>query len=156
MYFFVGLLILALDLATKYWTQSHLPHLYSTEPIYPYGGIPIFQNFLGIEFSWVYTTNKGAAWGLGAEYQMALMVARIVLVTALAFYAIFVNKKKIFAWGLTLVIAGALGNIFDYFIYGHVVDMFHFNLWGYNFPVFNIADTSITFGIIWLLFASYL
>lgn len=156
MYFFVGLFILALDIATKYWTQGHLPHLYTTETVYPYGGIPVFENFFGIEFSWVYTTNRGAAWGLGAEYQFALMIARIVLVTFLAIYAVFINNKPAYKWGLTLVLAGAIGNIFDYFIYGYVVDMFHFNLWGYSFPVFNVADASITLGILWLLFASYL
>lgn len=150
--FFLGLFIIFLDMGTKYWTQSHLP-LMTGE--YPYGGIPIFKDFFGIEFSWVHQTNRGAAWGLGAEYQMGLMVARIILVTALIFYALFFNKKVINILGFTLVIAGALGNIIDYFVYGHVIDMFHFVLWGYDYPVFNVADSAITLGILWLIYASY-
>jgi signal peptidase II len=54
-----------------------------------------------------------------------------------------------------LIIAGGIGNILDYFIYGHVVDMFHFILWGYSFPVFNVADASIFMGIVSLLWMSW-
>lgn len=150
----MGLFIIAIDILTKYWTQTHLPNIYESLPIFPYGGIGFFQNFLGgIDFSWVLATNKGAAWGLGAEYQMALMVFRILLVIAILFYALFYSNPKN-DFGLTLVIAGALGNIIDFFVYGHVIDMFKFTFWGYHYPVFNVADSAIFIGILWLLFTS--
>ena len=52
---------------------------------YPYRGIPIFQNFMGIEFSLTHTTNLGAAWGSFAEYSQALFFLRIAIIIALFF-----------------------------------------------------------------------
>ena len=49
---------------------------------------------------------------------------------------------------------GALCNILDYFFYGHVIDMLHFVFWGYDYPVFNVADSFICIGVFWLFFAS--
>jgi signal peptidase II len=53
---------------------------------------------------------------------------------------------------LSLVLTGALGNILDYFLYGHVVDLFRFSFRGYSFPVFNCADVWIFLGVSSLFF----
>ena len=53
------------------------------------------------------------------------------------------------------IIVGAVGNLVDYVAYGFVVDMFHFILWGYDYPVFNVADTAITVGMGWLIVLSF-
>ena len=152
----LGCLILLADFLSKAWTHAHLPRMSEATPFYPYGGIPIFKNFLGIEFSISHTINKGAAWGLGAEYQTPLLYLRIFLILMLFGYVLLGDKKPLFVYPMVLILAGALGNVMDYFIYGHVVDMFHFVLWGYDFPVFNIADSSIFLGIVWLILLSYL
>jgi signal peptidase II len=55
-----------------------------------------------------------------------------------------------------LIATGAIGNILDYFIYGHVVDVFYFVFWGYSFPVFNVADSIIFCGIVVLFLQSFL
>ncbi|MEK7340156.1 MAG: signal peptidase II, partial [Verrucomicrobiota bacterium] len=52
---------------------------------------------------------------------------------------------------LVMVLAGAVGNVFDCIIYGHVIDMFCFIFWGYIYPVFNIADAAIFCGILMML-----
>ncbi len=151
----LGLLILACDVGTKYWTQHYLPYNYFFFSSYPYGGIGIFKSFLGIEFSIIHATNKGAAWGVLANYQTGLIILRLFLVFGLIFYVY--NNPKYTRWRLplTLIIAGAIGNISDYFLYGHVIDMLHFVLWGYDYPVFNVADSAIFCGIIWLIAASF-
>lgn len=143
--------LLALDIATKYLTQAHLPVRNYFDLWYPYGGIPVFKNFLGVEFSIVHATNTGAAWGVGGDYQQVLLILRIILIAGIAGYLAFFNKKNNTIWPLLLVVTGALGNVLDYFFYGHVVDMFHFVLWGYDYPVFNVADSMICIGILWLL-----
>ncbi|CDZ79999.1 Lipoprotein signal peptidase [Candidatus Rubidus massiliensis] len=125
-------------------------------PFYPYGGIAIFKNFLGIEFSISHATNKGAAWGLFANFQQLLLYFRIVLIAGLIAYIIEFNKKVNNTVPLSIIAAGAVGNVIDYFLYGHVVDMFHFILWGYDFPVFNIADSCIFIGICWLIVNSWI
>lgn len=152
----LGFIVLAIDLATKYLTHLFLPlGILENNTLFPYGGIAVFKNFFGIEFSIVHATNRGAAWGVMADFQHILLAVRIVLVLVLLAYLFFGKKHPEWRIPMSLIVAGALGNIIDYFIYGHVVDMFHFVLWGYNYPVFNVADSAIFIGIFWLIIASY-
>jgi signal peptidase II len=110
---------------------------------------------MGIEFSIIHQINRGAAWGVLADFQFPLLILRIALVVALIAYLFFSKKHPTWRIPLTLVVAGALGNIIDYFFYGHVIDMFLFRFWGYDYPVFNVADSAIVIGIFWLFCASF-
>lgn len=150
----IGLLVLLADFASKYFTHYYLP-LQRKWMWYPYGGIGVFKDFLGIEFSISHQINFGAAWGMLANLQVPLLYFRILLVIGLFVYTLFISKQRNRSIPLTLILSGALGNIIDYFLYGHVVDMLHFVLWGYDFPVFNIADSAIFIGIVWLLLLSW-
>lgn len=123
---------------------------------YPYGGIGIFKNFLGIEFSISHQINHGAAWGMLADFQIPLLYLRIALISFLFIYTIFFNTNPKRNIPFVLIIAGATGNVIDYFLYGHVVDMLHFVLWGYDFPVFNLADSAIFIGVAYVLGQSLL
>ncbi|HRD55462.1 MAG TPA: signal peptidase II [Parachlamydiaceae bacterium] len=149
----VGFLLLLTDIFTKFLTASFLPLMSGNA--YPYKGIPVFKNFLGIEFSIVHATNKGAAWGFFADFQTVLIAFRILLIIGLITYLLFYNKNYALQMPLILVGFGAFGNILDYFLYGHVIDMFHFVFWGYSYPVFNIADAAICIGIFWLFLVSF-
>lgn len=151
---YVSLFVFMADFISKYLTNEYIPLMNHRNPWYPYGGIGVFKNFLGIEFSISHATNRGAAWGIFSQYQDYLLALRIILVIGIIIYLIFYNKNKSWEIPLALIIAGAAGNIVDAFIYGHVVDMFHFVLWGYDFPVFNIADISIFLGVSTLLLLS--
>jgi signal peptidase II len=146
-----GVIILILDAISKYWVHSFLPLMSARFPSYPYGGIAVFENFLGVEFSLTHLTNRGAAWGVLDGYQDVLVFVRILLIFALIIYLWKYCKIAEWRLPLSLVVAGALGNVIDYYIYGHVVDMFHFILWGYHFPVFNVADSAVCIGICWLI-----
>lgn len=134
-----------LDLFSKQWIHHHLPHI-DFNPYYPHGGIGVFKDVGGISFSIVHATNLGAAWGLFANFSYLLLMVRIALVTTLTLYLFTkaTSEKKL---PLTLIITGAFCNILDYFIYGHVIDFFYFVLFGYSFPVFNIADSAIVIGV---------
>ena len=142
-----GIFVFAIDFISKYLTHAHLPVMQRNSLWYPYGGIGVFKNFYGIEFSLSHQINRGAAWGALADYQIPLLYLRISLISILFIYAIFMNKHTHWEIPIALIIAGAVGNVVDYFIYGHVVDMLHFVLWGYDFPVFNIADSAIFIGV---------
>ncbi len=122
---------------------------------YPYGGIGVFSDFGGVQFSLVHVTNKGAAWSAFSGYQSYLVIFRIALIIGMALFITYFNKNKTIVLPFTLILAGALGNILDYFVYGHVVDMLYFNLWGYPYPVFNIADSAVTVGVAWILLQSW-
>ena len=143
--------ILLVDSTSKYLTFSNLPFMTPYLSGYPYGGLGVFQDFLGIEFSLVHTKNTGAAWGLFNEYQNTLLVLRVLFTAALLIYLFFYNKEKEYDFPLILIVSGAIGNIIDYFAYGHVIDMFNFVFWGYDYPVFNVADSVIFIGMAWLI-----
>ncbi len=151
----LGILILFIDQATKFVVQANIPRMTHEAQWFPYRGIGIFENFFGIEFSIVHATNRGSAWGLFAEYQHLLLICRIIFVSIIIVYLFRYNKAKELTLPLTLIAAGALGNIIDYFFYGHVVDMIHFVFWGYDYPVFNVADSSIFIGVWWIVFATF-
>lgn len=151
----LGLLILLLDQLSKWLVYAFLPLIDSSLYWYPYGGIAVFQHFAGIEFSINHMTNTGAAWGVFGNFQLPLIVLRIGLIGVLCYYLFYLNRHASWQLPFILIIAGAIGNVIDFFIYGHVVDMFHFVLWGYDFPVFNVADSSITIGILSLFFLSW-
>lgn len=145
-------LLIVLDQVTKLATVLNLP-LVSHRTGYPYGGIGVFQEVLGVEFSLVHATNTGAAWSMFQDYPSILLFARIILISLLGLYLFFAYREKIpFSW--ILIISGAISNVIDHFLYGHVIDMFHFILWGYDYPVFNVADSMIVIGAFILIFSN--
>lgn len=148
----LALSVLFLDLLSKFLIQHFLPTMNTY--YYPYGGIGIFHNFLGIDFSINHATNKGAAWGILADYQEYLLFLRVVCIISIVIYMVFFNNNKTLNFPCALIIGGAIGNVVDYFIYGHVIDMFHFVFWGYSYPIFNIADSAIFIGIFWLFLST--
>lgn len=152
----IGIFIFLADALSKYFVDANLPTMNHHYQTYPYGGIPVFRDFFGIEFSISHTTNRGAAWGMLSSYQSILLGFRIVLVFGLIIYTQFINTVRRYALPLVLIISGAVANIADNFVYGHVVDMLHFVLWGYDFPVFNIADASISIGVAWMVILGFI
>lgn len=151
----VFLVILLIDAGTKWATQKWIPVMNGDHYWYPYGGIGVFRDFLGIQFSIVHVTNKGAAWSAFSDYQSILVGLRVALIAGMVVYIAFFNKNKAIILPFTLILAGAVGNIIDYYVYGHVVDMLYFNFWGYSYPVFNIADSAVTIGVFWILFLTW-
>jgi signal peptidase II len=145
-FFFIFFGILGLDILTKWWIVHHLPSpTYS--PNFPYGGIAVMENlFGGIHFAITHVINQGGAWGLFSSMPQALLTARMILVSFLFIYVLFFVTGAKTQLGMICILSGAIGNIIDYFIYGHVIDMFHFTFWGYSFPVFNVADSAICIG----------
>ncbi len=151
----IALVILLIDQLSKWWVHLHLPLMQSSGSVYPYGGIGVFKNFGGIEFSIDHMTNTGAAWGILEDYQLPLVLVRLLLIGALIFYVLCKNQGQASQLALLMIIAGAVGNIVDFFVFGHVIDMLHFVLWGYDFPVFNVADSAITIGIAWFFLLQF-
>ncbi|KQV87523.1 signal peptidase II [Pelomonas sp. Root1237] len=61
------------------------------------------------------------------------------------------GHQKLFAWALTLILGGALGNVIDRAIHGYVVDFIQVHARSWYFPAFNVADSAITVGAILLI-----
>jgi signal peptidase II len=154
--FFLLSAILAGDALLKVYVRTHISPIHLVSSIYPYGGIAVIEAWHGIDFSIVHAANSGAAWGLFASFKEYLLYARVLIIGALLSYLLFVKTGRFRQICLLFITAGAIGNVLDMFIYGYVIDMFYANLWGYSFPIFNLADTFICFGVCLLLLESYL
>jgi signal peptidase II len=150
---FIGfaLVIFIADFLLKAYIHHNVPPINASTPIYPFGGVGVFRDWHGIDFSIVHVINKGAAWGVFASLQEYLLYARVAIIGGLLSYLFFVRASPFRKFCLLLIATGAFGNVVDYFIYGHVVDMFYFIFWRYSYPVFNIADSAIFLGIALLL-----
>jgi signal peptidase II len=97
--------------------------------------------------------NDGAAWSLLAGQQWFFLVLTVVAVGFATWYLLKNLTKNCYAFGLTLIISGALGNFIDRARQGYVVDMFQLDF--INFPIFNVADILLTVGFV-LLFIGIL
>lgn len=154
--FFLAASLLALDQVTKWLAASYLAPFSAWAWKYPYGGIGVFKDFLGIEFSIVYQTNTGAAWSLFADYPQTLLFFRIIFIAVLLIYMLRMPKQSFSKLPLLLILTGAVSNVIDALWHGYVIDMLHFVLWGYSFPTFNVADSLICLGAFLYFFtASY-
>ena len=151
----MALIIFAADAILKAYIHLSMPVMSAASPIYPFGGIGVFQDWHGIDFAIVHVINKGAAWGILAGVHEYLLYARILIIGGLLTYLFFFTADSFRKFCLTLIVTGAIGNVVDYFVYGHVVDMFYFIFWGYSYPVFNLADSAIFCGIAALLTQSF-
>jgi signal peptidase II len=149
--FLIGMIVFAADQFSKYLVYHGIPRMSHEAQWYPYNGIGLFENFFGVEGSIVHAVNYGAAWGMFSNFQLPLLILRILLIMSLCAYLIVYNQNKKLLIPFVFVIVGAVGNILDYFVYGHVIDMFRLVLWGYDYPVFNIADSSIFVGVTLLI-----
>jgi signal peptidase II len=138
----LGLFLLALDIATKWATVSFLSQGQE---------IPLISAF-GIDVSLTYTTNLGAAWGLFNSMPYALLTVRILFIALLVWYLFVGPPLPLLRIPLTLLFFGAIGNVLDFFVYGHVIDMVHCCFFGYDYPVFNVADMTITVSVGVILF----
>ena len=150
-FFFCFLFLLGLDIATKIAAIHWIPAMSPGDRVYPYGGIGIFSDFFGISFSLNYIVNTGAAWGIFAGHSGLLFGLRAAIIFGLVAYLLFFHRGSTPKIPLWLVVTGAVGNAIDYALYGHVIDFFHFVFWDHSFPIFNIADSCISLGVIGLL-----
>jgi signal peptidase II len=65
------------------------------------------------------------------------------------------TSEKLFCLALSLVLGGALGNLWDRITLGHVVDFLDFHVGGYHWPAFNVADSAIFLGALFLIVESF-
>ena len=150
-YLFLACTILIADMLLKAYVHYKILPLHLSSSVYPYGGIGVLQDWHGIDFAITHVINHGAAWGIFSSFQDYLLYARILIIGGLLSYLVFVKTSTLRKTCFLLIVAGAIGNVMDTFIYGHVIDMFYFVLWGYSNAVFNIADVAIFCGVALLL-----
>lgn len=125
--------VLAADRATKLWAMRDL-RLNGPVPVLPF-------------FELAYVENTGAAFGLGrGANAFFVVVSSVLIVVLLRFLRKWPKDDPWLQWGGMLVLAGAVGNLYDRLAYRYVVDFLYLHHW----PVFNVADSCITVGAVML------
>ena len=140
LYSIVGILVIILDQAVKFWVSDTL---FGTDVV----------RFIPGVISLVNVHNDGAAFsflsGQGARIYFIIATGVFVLLVVIALATNFI-RGKFSRWCLVFVAAGGLGNMIDRIIYGYVQDMFKVEI--FNFAIFNVADIFITvFAILFAL-----
>ena len=111
-------------------------------------------------FNLVLVFNKGAAFSFlsSAPGWQTLFFAAIAVVASVVISFLIIRHagKRLFCAGLALILGGALGNLYDRLLYGHVVDFLDFHAFGWHWPAFNVADSGITVGAVLLIVESFL
>lgn len=131
----ITIFITVLDQATKLWVREDFALYESRE---------LIANF----FYFTHVRNPGAAWGLFGGHNTFLTVLSLVML-----FAIFVFRRSFLSdtWehrvALGLMGGGILGNLMDRVRWGYVVDFLDFRIFGYHWPVFNVADSAICVGV---------
>jgi signal peptidase II len=136
-------LLLALDQGTKLAIERSLFLSHSRE-------VEVIPGF----FTITHVQNRGAAFGLLGNVPGAGTIFVIVSLVAICLILIYIRQvKEGEVWiplCLSLVLAGAAGNLIDRFRLGSVVDFLDFHFRGWHWPAFNVADASITIGVLFL------
>jgi signal peptidase II len=101
-------------------------------------------------FNIVLVYNKGAAFSFLSSqggWQRYLFTGIAVVAVILITYLIKKHAgQRLFCWGLALILGGAVGNLIDRIIYGHVIDFLDFYVKNWHWPAFNVADIAICLG----------
>jgi len=133
MIFIIVLAILSLDQLTKFLAAKNL--LYNQS-------VPVIKGIFQITL----IHNRGAAFGI-LKNQISLFILTAIFAIVLIYLNLKENRhKKFYSISLSLILAGALGNLVDRIFLGYVIDFLDFRIW----PVFNVADSAITVGAILL------
>lgn len=133
----IAIVVFILDRITKSLVASQVP--YGTE-------VPLIGHLVGI----TNIRNSGAAFGVAPAGAGLFLIASVVVAIGLALY-VFRNPGDLWSFGpLGLIMGGTVGNGFDRIVNGTVTDFVNVHFW----PVFNVADSAISVGVVALI-ASY-
>lgn len=117
-----------------------------------YDSIVIIKNF----FNLTYVKNTGAAFSVFSGARIFLIIISLCIIL---FFSLYINKNKpknkLEKLSYAMILGGAIGNFLDRFFLGYVIDFLDFNLFGYDYPIFNLADSFIFLGVLFLLIDSW-
>ena len=107
--------------------------------------ISVIDNFLYITSH----RNEGAAWGILQGKMTFFYIVTLVVIGVVILWIrrLDMKKEKLLIIALSLILGGALGNFIDRVMYQHVVDFINTYIFGYDFPIFNIADSALCIGV---------
>ena len=142
-------LSIAIDQISKVWVRNNFESY-------------VENSIIGDVFTLIKVENTGAFLGMGSELSeiprvLLLILLPIIVLISITIYT-YIDKSldKISIIGFSLIIGGGIGNIFDRIVYGSVTDFLYLDFGGvFKTGIFNIADLSVTTGMILILISSF-
>lgn len=145
LWFIISLLIIVLDQISKYAVLKTL------SPYHPQAIAPMLNLTLAFNTGAAFSFLSGT--GLWGTYFFAMFSGLMSI--AIAIWMVRLQKNDYFSLlGLSLILGGALGNLIDRLLLGHVIDFIDCYIGHYHWPVFNLADSAICIGAVVLLLSS--
>ncbi|MDX1660149.1 MAG: signal peptidase II [Gemmatimonadota bacterium] len=138
----IPVVVLLLDQLTKAWVRAELT---LGEPV----------RVIGDWVRLLYIHNEGAAFGLHVgRYSptIFLIVASVVSLAVLVLYVQTPLHLRLERVALAMILGGALGNIIDRIRWQRVVDFLQVGVDGHYWPIFNVADSAVTIGVVLLAY----
>ncbi|ONK23305.1 signal peptidase II [Bacillus sp. VT-16-64] len=138
-YYLIALFVVVLDQITKWLIVRHMEIGES---------ISILPNLFHITSH----RNRGAAWGILEGQMWLFYIITVIVVAGIIYYMqTQVKGKPFFQISLAFILGGAIGNFIDRLFRKEVVDFLDTYIFGYDFPIFNIADSALTIGVVLLM-----
>ena len=109
--------------------------------------IVLIPNFL----SFNKVSNEGAAFSILNGGRIFFILLGVTVIIYIVKYMLKSINNKVEILSYSLILGGIIGNLFDRIVYGKVVDFISFKIFGYYFPIFNLADSMIVIGAILLI-----
>ena len=148
----VSLIIVLLDQITKQvmdgWLGLCQPYTCERQHILPFFQLVVLYNE-GAAFSFLADAGGWQRWVLSG-------VSLIVSIGICIWLLRLTSEQRILRWSLALILGGALGNLIDRALFGHVIDFLVLYYDPYYFPAFNVADAAISLGACGLLLDMFL
>jgi len=142
----LSLFILAADQISKQLAESAI-QLYERVPLLPYLNLTLTYN-RGAAFSFLSDQGGWQRW----FFSVLAMVVTVVLVVWLRQLD---RANRWTAISLSLIIGGAVGNLVDRLLFGHVIDFIDLYYGQWHWPAFNVADSAITVGVVMMLLEAF-
>ncbi len=139
--YFISFMVIGLDYLTKLYAMSHL-YPYQPESVLAVLNWTLAFN-TGSAFSFLHNAGPWHHWLLGGFSGLMSVI--------IAIWMTRVPAKKIEFYGLSLILGGAIGNLIDRLLHGHVIDFIDVFYKTYHWPVFNVADMAICVGALFLM-----
>ncbi|WP_087972980.1 signal peptidase II [Oceanobacillus rekensis] len=141
-YYVIALIIIGIDQLTK-WIIVKSMELGEQ--------ITIIEDF----FYLTSHRNSGAAWGILEGQMLFFYIVTVIVVIGIIYYMEkYAKYDKLLAIGLSLILGGAIGNFIDRVFRQEVVDFADFIIFNYDFPIFNVADSALTIGVVLVIIAT--
>lgn len=139
-YYLLSFIIVLIDQVSKYLTQAYVD--------------------IGQQIEWIpgllsitHIHNTGAAWSILEGQMWFFYIITVIVAVMIIYYMQQMKNEPLLKTGLAFILGGALGNFIDRLLHQYVIDMIQLDF--IDFPIFNLADTALTIGVI-LLFIQYI